>query len=64
MQTAKTKTLTVEQQILKQLELLNANFAEATEQAAKSDWKLWVIMNAVVDAALSQGMLKDDPRSS
>jgi hypothetical protein len=58
------ETPSVDEQILAEMKTMNATLAEIVKQSVATDWKLWIIMNALCDGLLSQGVLDDDPRKA
>lgn len=53
----------VQTQILTELKVLNLRQQEQVLQLKAMDWKLWVLMNSVVDALMKAGTLEEDPRT-
>jgi len=51
-------------QILVELREMNRLLAESAKSSEAADWKLWIIMNGLCDALLTQGILIDDPRKT
>jgi len=54
----------MDEQILEELKKINVTLAAIAGQANATDWKLWIIMNAVCDGLLAQGIIEDDPRDA
>ena len=50
--------------ILDELQETNRQLKEMVTQGDATDWKLWIIMNGVCDALLTQGLIDDDPRKT
>lgn len=58
------ETTNTDESILAELKAMNITLAEIAKQGVATDWKLWIIMNAVCDGLLSQGVLDEDPRKT
>ena len=56
--------MTVNEQIVVELKKMNESLEKVVEQTNATDWKLWIIMNAVCDGLLAQGFIEDDPRKA
>ena len=48
--------------LLVELRAMNITLAEIAKQGTATDWKLWIIMNALCDGLLVQGVIDEDPR--
>ena len=53
-----------ERSLLVELRAMNITLAEIAKQGTATDWKLWIIMNALCDGLLVQGLLDEDPRKT
>ena len=54
----------VGESLLTEMKVMNATLAEIAKQGNATDWKLWIIMNALCDGLLAQGVIEADPRKT
>lgn len=60
----KTIDTSVESLILQELQNLNVVMVENNLFLKQMDWKMWIIMNTIVEDYLNSGRIAVDPRSS
>jgi hypothetical protein len=58
-----TEDQTTLERILAELKVLNLRQQEEVIQLKAMDWKLWVMMNSIVDSLLKTGAIEEDPRT-
>jgi hypothetical protein len=48
--------------VVAQLKVISAKLSEQIAIQRQTDWKMWVVMNGLIDSLIENGALKNDPR--
>lgn len=51
-----------EDPVVTQLKVLSSKLSELVTIQRQTDWKMWVVMNGLIDSLIENGALKKDPR--